>query len=387
MHPGLLASEPLPQLVRMGPQRIGLGGGVATVGVDALQTVGGGGEAAVVLVELTGERGLRLAGFVEQGAGAMEARLGVVGRDGGGVGPFAGLLQRGAGGTGRGRADPPTRGAEAPAGAGDDDRVGVGEGRVDRRRPATVHGHGPAEERVEQRLHVGSTGPDVGADRLADARCRCRRAVSAEGQDRPADGVVAFGVEGADRRPSRVDAVDDDRRERLARRRLDGRLPAGVDLDEVEQRADDSVDGCQALGAGPSAGLVEGEAEGLGACGPRVTIAVGRPERGLGLGDPILGRGAVLLGRPEALDERSLRLLGGGGLVAQPSCFGVQPSELLLQRGEPGLGLGRAPASPRSTPDRSAASSPRPSAARPVGAGIPSAQSRSKPTRASASAA
>ena len=223
----------------VGAQRIGLGGGVATVGVDALQTVGGGGEAAVVLVELTGERGLRLAGLVEQRARAVEARLGVVGRGGGGVGPLAGLLQRRAGGTGRGGADPPARGAEAPAGAGDDDRVGVGEGGVDRRRPATVHGHGPAEERVEQRLHVRSTGPDVRADRLADGRCRRRRAVSAEGQDRAADGVVAFGVEGADRRPGRVDAVDHDRRERLARGRLDGRLPAGVDLDEVEQGADD----------------------------------------------------------------------------------------------------------------------------------------------------
>ena len=89
-------------------QRVGLGGGVAAVGVDPLEPVGGGGEAAVVLVELAGERGLGLAGLVEQRAGAVQARLGVVGGGGGRVGPLAGLLERGAGGAGG-------RGADAPA--------------------------------------------------------------------------------------------------------------------------------------------------------------------------------------------------------------------------------------------------------------------------------
>ena len=53
-----------------GPQRLGLGGGIPSVGLDPLESVGGGGEATVVLVELAGERGLGLAGLVEQRPGA-----------------------------------------------------------------------------------------------------------------------------------------------------------------------------------------------------------------------------------------------------------------------------------------------------------------------------
>ena len=37
VHPSLLAGQPLPQLGGVGHQRLGLGGGVATVGIDALQ--------------------------------------------------------------------------------------------------------------------------------------------------------------------------------------------------------------------------------------------------------------------------------------------------------------------------------------------------------------
>ena len=57
--------------------------------------------------------------------------------------------------------------------------------------------------------------------------------------------------------------VDDDRRERLAERGLDGVLPAVVDVDEVEQGAEHAVDVGQSLGAGPCVGCVERELERL----------------------------------------------------------------------------------------------------------------------------
>ena len=50
--PRLLASQPLAELGRVRSERVGLGAGVAAIGVDALEAVGGGGELAVVLVEL-----------------------------------------------------------------------------------------------------------------------------------------------------------------------------------------------------------------------------------------------------------------------------------------------------------------------------------------------
>ena len=56
--PRLLAAQPLAELGGVGAQRVGLGGGVAAIGLDALEAVGGGGELGVVLVELAGQRRL-----------------------------------------------------------------------------------------------------------------------------------------------------------------------------------------------------------------------------------------------------------------------------------------------------------------------------------------
>ena len=104
------------------------------------------------------------------------------------------------------------------------------------------HGHGVAEERVEQGLDVGPGGADVGPDGLADAAggAGARRAGGAEGEHGAGDGPVAGLVEDGQGGAGGVDAVDHDRGEGLAGGGLDGRLPAGVDLDQVEQRADDA---------------------------------------------------------------------------------------------------------------------------------------------------
>jgi hypothetical protein len=72
-------------------------------------------------------------------------------------------------------------------------------------------------------------------------------------------------VEGS---PSRRRVVDDDGGQRLAERRLDGWLPSGVDLDQVEQRAEHPVDTCESLGTGAGSCGVEREFERLDTRGP-----------------------------------------------------------------------------------------------------------------------
>ena len=61
--------EPLGELVDVALERLGLGGGVALLGLDALQAVGGGRQATVVLVELARPARPRPPGLVERGAG------------------------------------------------------------------------------------------------------------------------------------------------------------------------------------------------------------------------------------------------------------------------------------------------------------------------------
>ena len=66
--------------------------------------------------------------------------------------------------------------AEAVAVPGDDGRVGMGEGDVERGRPAAVDGHGPADERRRAARRRRGRGPDVAAHRLADGAAGSARA-------------------------------------------------------------------------------------------------------------------------------------------------------------------------------------------------------------------
>ena len=117
-----------------------------------------------------------------------------------------------------------------------------------------------------------------------------------------------------------------------------------------------------------------------------MAIAVGGAQGRLGVGDLLLGGGSLLLRGRQALDERALRRLGrppprraaGSASASSRASFSSRVARRAVARSSS--------CAPRSTPERSAASSPRLSAARPVRAGTPSAQSRSKAARASASA-
>ena len=241
-------------------------------------------------------------GGPRRAASAAPCRLAsaCVGGGGGRVGPLAGLVERGAGGAGAEAV--PTRqpvGAEAVAVAGDDDGVGVGEGGVDRRRPAAVDGDGArrAARRAARSTSASAargrgarTGSPTGGGGAAPSVRRRARAPRRRRRRRRR-------LQRGDGRAGGVDAVDDDGGERLAGGRLERPPPSRRRSrpGRAACRRTPSTDG-QALGAGAGAGLVEREAERLGPGRPRVAIGVGRAQRGLGLGDLLLGVGALLLG-------------------------------------------------------------------------------------------
>ena len=199
-------------------------------------------------------------------------------------------------------------GAEAVALARDDRGIGVRERRVDRRVQPPSTATAPPRSASSSALDVGPgrsargarTGVPIGG---AGRGVR----VAPERDHRATDGVLATGVQRLDGATSGVDAIDDDGGERLAGRGLDRGLPAGIDLDEVEQRADHAVDVGESLGAGAGARLVERERQRLGPSRPRVAVAVGGAERRLGVGDLLLGGGSLLLGGRQPLDERAPR--------------------------------------------------------------------------------
>jgi hypothetical protein len=73
-------------------------------------------------------------------------------------------------------------------------------------------------------------------------------------------GARRVGLAERGQRPLRgLRTVDHDGAERLAERGLDGLLPAGVDLDQIEQRAEHTVDVGEPFGAGAGVGGVERE--------------------------------------------------------------------------------------------------------------------------------
>ena len=108
--------------------------------------------------------------------------------------------------------------------------------------PTSESSNAATPSRVERTC--GRTGsPTAGGARRVDP--------VADGQH----GTAHVGVaQRGERSPGSGTAVDDDGGERLAQRRFDRRLPAAVDLDDVEQRAEHAVDPGEPLGPGPGIG-------------------------------------------------------------------------------------------------------------------------------------
>ena len=135
-------------------------------------------------------------------------------------------------------------------------------------------------------------------NRVADARTGLTCRSSAE-RDHSTGRIGT--AEGIERTSARRRIVDDHRGERLAERRLDRLLPPGVDLDEVEQRAEHPVDTGQTLGTGAGSGGVEREFESFDPSGAARFL----------LGSVIAQRLTRLVGR-HGLDERRFGQLDVG---------------------------------------------------------------------------
>ena len=142
-------------------------GGIATLGLHPLEAVAGGGEAGIVLVELTGERLLGQAGISELDPCGFEFN-GAQSSDGSsGFGPLFCLGKGSTSGTRTRCSDPPTAHTEAIAGGGDHDGRGMGQRNIDGFDPTALHHHRSADEGVEQRFDIGTAGPHMRPHRFA----------------------------------------------------------------------------------------------------------------------------------------------------------------------------------------------------------------------------
>ena len=212
------------------------------------------------------------------------------------------LLVEGVGRPSPGRSQLPSRAGEAIAVAADHHeirvRAAVRDGRVEHRLPVPVRPHRAPQQTVEQLLHGLPLGPGqrrpgshVQGDRLADRQGpvggRCDGISSDLGvQHRPA---AAVAVQRVERGAGVAAAVHDHRPQGVADGRLDRRLPALLDLHDVEERAQDAGAAGQPLGPGLRPDLLQRLAQRLrpGLPGPRrrVSVAPGH----LGRAQPFLG--------------------------------------------------------------------------------------------------
>ena len=167
-----------------------------------------------------------------------------------------------------------------------------------------------------------------------------------QGQHRTGDRLAVQGLEGT---PGRGQSVDHHRGEGLPGRRLERRLPAGIDLDQVEQGPEDAVHTGEAFRTGTRPGLVEGEGQGVGPGQPGVVVRLGRPMGHLGTGQGLLGVGPPLLGAVQRLDQGQLGLLRRTDLGPQAIGLLQQTGRLLGEHVDPRPHPGHLAAS-RSTP-------------------------------------
>ena len=322
------------------------------------------------------------------------------------VGPGLGLVEGGAGGARAGGADPPARRRRSgrPSAV---TTVASGWARATSSAcdPTAVDHHGrrrPAR-RAGRRRPPGRRGRRAGCGRRGRGGAAARRPCGAGGAGAPgAEGQHRAGQRrspssACSERRAGVDLVDHDGGQRVAGRRLEGRLPAGVDLDQVGQRAEHArrsrPGGRRRPGCGPRRGPWPAPRPGPARRGARTR----RP------GGPTRPRPAPAsaVGPATARPRRAPRPAGSSACSAARD-LGPEPVGLGRRAGwtcRPGpSSRDRTRASsdsPRSTLDRSAPSSPRTSAARLLGGGhavgpvvlVALAVARPGPPRPSASSA
>ena len=150
------------------------------------------------------------------------------------------------------------------------------ERRLDRRIDRVEPHCGP-DERVEQTRDTGAAGTDVWCDGFTEPMDR-DLAGSVAGSEHGARRVgVAERSEGA---LCGFGTVDDDGGERLAERGLDRLLPTVVDLDQIEQGAEHTIDAGESLGTGTGVSGVERELQRLDTSAPsRCRLATPRVVR------------------------------------------------------------------------------------------------------------
>ncbi len=236
-----------------------LGFGLPVLPLRLGQPLGRCTEASIVRVEATSQLGLGRAGRLESpfrrrdGFGRpFECSL-CLSR------PFEGIVEGRRGRSTSGGADAPAAEAEPVAGCRDHHRIGMTQRGVNRRTEVVDANRRP-QQAIEQHIDARPRRPSVGTDRIADRGAWLAGGTGAQ-SDHGAAGVRT--PQGIERAATSRRIVDDDRSQRLTKCRLDGRFPAGVDLDQIEQCAEHAVDAGKSFGAGSRPRGVERELERL----------------------------------------------------------------------------------------------------------------------------
>ena len=285
----------------------------------------------VMGVELAAELSFARPGSVQLGAGGLLGSDATLELSGGDVEALLGFLQCRRGGPTTGDADAPPRRSEAVALIGDDDGGGMSDRHIDRVCPVR-HAHGRPDDGVEQLGDTGLQAAHMRAHRHALVRRRRSDAVrSTERDHRTVHVRRSQRIEGT---PAGMRRGDHDRLQRLTQRGFDGCFPPGIDVDEVEQRAENVVDACEVFCAGACSRALQRQVQRLGAGSPPRDIVGGDLACGhRGLMDS-LGRHATSFGNLQVGDQPSFDDLRVLAFQSQPLGIGIETNDALAQHVE-----------------------------------------------------
>ena len=212
----------------------------------------------------------------------------------------------------------------------------MGKGNVDCSGPVR-HRNAAADQRIEQGLYPGTDAAHVGPNRFPRRNRRWGDPPCTESEHGPRGIARAqFGQRPA----AHVDRIHHDRGNGFSGGSFESWLPPGVDLNNIEQRANDSIDGRQPLRAGASTSLIESQGQRFCPGGPRVLLRIELAADLLSLVQPTLRREPSRFCGRQLVPERFLRPAGLGHLGCQPLGVGGQAHQLLFQVVEPPLGAG-----------------------------------------------
>ena len=143
---------------------------------------------------------------------------------------------------------------------------------INRLHPAAIDNNCSTDERIKKWFDIGTTSSNVSAQWCTNGRSGAGRATRTQSKHGAAERFRAERFKGT---ATSIDPINNNRSQCFADGSFESCFPARIDFNQIENRAEDSVDTGKTFGTRSRTSFVEGQSKRFDSSSPRMLLAFG----------------------------------------------------------------------------------------------------------------